>query len=824
VATESLSFDITAHDLASRNFREVGRAALDASAKIDVAAASVKLWDATTVKSGKAAATSETAMRTHAKAAALLADAEAVLSGRATVTTKLMADQGRELDDGTTRMSKFGRATSGASSLLGGFGSSAGGAGGAMAGLAAAGVALAPVLVTLGAGFGGLGLAAYGLSKNQALMSKTLAPLKAEYAGFQRELQPVLLQDFGAAAQLAGHVLHDLEPVSKATGAALGGLLNRVDAEFASGKWQAFFSWMGTQAGPDIKLVGNLVVDLTKDLPSLLESLQPVARGFLVLADDVLKAAGAYTEFIRTEEHKGQQQGSFGKQISDFLKYGYGTSYKNQVLAAAAAQAELDKRLRDAHTATADLISPLGTVNSGFISGKTAAQNQANAVSNLVGALNALNSGLLTTEADQVAWKQAQQAATAAIKGNTGSLDSNRASALAARSAIISSTQAALSFANQQATTGHDVSGASQTIRDQINWLKQHAGKSKIARDEIAALELQLSKLKPNYGANVNVHGSGSGSIVLSASGVAAKIQSILAFKAAGGMVTGGTPGKDSVLGALMPGEVIVPTPMVRAGAVDHLRGKLPGFAAGGLVGTGAEFTAAPPWAAGVAGRWGEAALGPAISAVVGAVKQALAAAGRAAAAAVGGSGGPSSGSVGALERYALSLFPSHGWGPGQIGSLIALWMGESGWNARARNPSSGAFGIPQALPASKMGALAASGNAAAQIRWGENYIAQVYGNPMRAYSMWLSRSPHWYDQGGWLPTGVSLAVNTTGRPEQVIPSGGRGGGGNTYVLENRGVIGSQMELQNWLVRSLDTLGRQGRLPQPDRGWTGRRR
>src|SRR5260221_5270002 len=54
---------------------------------------------------------------------------------------------------------------------------------------------------------------------------------------------------------------------------------------------------------------------------------------------------------------------------------------------------------------------------------------------------------------------------------------------------------------------------------------------------------------------------------------------------AAGGMIRGGIPGRDSVLGMLMPGEVIVPASMVRAGAVDHLRGSLPGFAAGGTVG-----------------------------------------------------------------------------------------------------------------------------------------------------------------------------------------------------------------------------------------------
>jgi cell wall-associated NlpC family hydrolase len=86
----------------------------------------------------------------------------------------------------------------------------------------------------------------------------------------------------------------------------------------------------------------------------------------------------------------------------------------------------------------------------------------------------------------------------------------------------------------------------------------------------------------------VNFVGSGSGSIAFRESipGVTTGPSSagLLGFHAAGGMIRGGTPGKDSVLGMLMPGEVVVPAHMVQGGAVDHLRGQLPGFAAGGAV------------------------------------------------------------------------------------------------------------------------------------------------------------------------------------------------------------------------------------------------
>jgi hypothetical protein len=91
-------------------------------------------------------------------------------------------------------------------------------------------------------------------------------------------------------------------------------------------------------------------------------------------------------------------------------------------------------------------------------------------------------------------------------------------------------------------------------------------------------------------------------------------------------------------------------------------------------------------------------------------------------------------------------------WGAGQWPALKALWTGESGWNEAARNSSSGAYGIPQSLPASKMGAAALGRGARAakaQIAWGLRYIKGRYGSPSAAYRAWLSRSPHWYARGG---------------------------------------------------------------------------
>jgi len=136
-----------------------------------------------------------------------------------------------------------------------------------------------------------------------------------------------------------------------------------------------------------------------------------------------------------------------------------------------------------------------------------------------------------------------------------------------------------------------------------------------------------------------------------------------------------------------------------------------------------------------------------------------------------GGDFGAGSANAKANQAIAQRLLPSYGWSAGQMNPLIALWNGESGWNERARNPSSGAYGIPQSLPANKMASAGADWmtNPATQIRWGMGYIKSVYSTPANAYLKWLARSPHWYDKGGIMSPGLTLARNGTGKDELVL-------------------------------------------------------
>jgi hypothetical protein len=99
----------------------------------------------------------------------------------------------------------------------------------------------------------------------------------------------------------------------------------------------------------------------------------------------------------------------------------------------------------------------------------------------------------------------------------------------------------------------------------------------------------------------------------------------------------------------------------------------------------------------------------------------------------------------GSPQHVAEQMLARFGWSSGQFSCLEPLWEHESGWNVTAENPSSGAYGIPQALSGSLM---ASSGpdwqtNAATQIRWGLTYIHGRYGSPCGAWAH--EEADNWY-------------------------------------------------------------------------------
>lgn len=144
------------------------------------------------------------------------------------------------------------------------------------------------------------------------------------------------------------------------------------------------------------------------------------------------------------------------------------------------------------------------------------------------------------------------------------------------------------------------------------------------------------------------------------------------------------------------------------------------------------------------------------------------------------GGGGASGPAVSLGQKMAAAL----GWTGAQWEALKALWTRESGWRWNATNPTSGAYGIPQSLPASKMASAGADWrtNPATQIRWGLGYIASTYGNPLRAWAH--ETAYNWY-AGGLQPrvfrTPTLIGVGEGTRPERVSvePLGANYGGGD---------------------------------------------
>lgn len=103
------------------------------------------------------------------------------------------------------------------------------------------------------------------------------------------------------------------------------------------------------------------------------------------------------------------------------------------------------------------------------------------------------------------------------------------------------------------------------------------------------------------------------------------------------------------------------------------------------------------------------------------------------------------SGSALEYQQYAATVCRSYGWSETDIDCLISLWNKESGWNPYAYNASSGAYGIPQALPGSKMASAGSDyqTNYQTQINWGLSYISSRYGSPQNAWNH--SQNKGWY-------------------------------------------------------------------------------
>lgn len=293
-----------------------------------------------------------------------------------------------------------------------------------------------------------------------------------------------------------------------------------------------------------------------------------------------------------------------------------------------------------------------------------------------------------------------------------------------------------------------------------------------ITKQQADAVWYSLSRVSGGSPYSAVLHESGTGLFTITGSLIQQSQGPGGSGNAAGGLASGAYitagsgPTADDVLAFVSKGELVVPAHIVASGAVDHLRGMIPGFAGGAYMSPG-NVTGLANLAGATTTDWNDFATdmtNAMKSAMTDTMKQAQAAAAKAAAAAISTAGVSNSSAVAALQSAAAK----RGWTGAEWVALNNVEMREAGYNLYATNPSSGAYGMAQFINGPTEyyqyggNPNTAAGQAVAMV----NYIAQRYGDPIAAWNHELAFG--WYDNGGFLRPGWTLAYNGTGQDEPV--------------------------------------------------------
>jgi hypothetical protein len=344
-------------------------------------------------------------------------------------------------------------------------------------------------------------------------------------------------------------------------------------------------------------------------------------------------------------------------------------------------------------------------------------------------------------------------------------------------------TKAVDNFTNSILATG-DASKRTKSARDVLIADLEHAGvQGDTARRLVAGLQKQIDALRGKT-VNVGLTATGTGQVKISGTGIATHFLNVATGQISGGgghtLAKGGQVpgwgGGDVWPALLEPGEAVIDKHKTRKYASILRMMGVPGFAGGGLVNQGAPSTLGTYET--IEGRSAAEAFSAAtMRDALKAYKQVLTP--------VGGPGGATGatggGSASANAALARAIYPQYTSDPTIWNAWNYVAMRESGWNQFATNPSSGAYGIPQALPYNKMPRAAwpnwagGSSDPRSQIIWMWDYMAATYGGPVGAAAH--EASMNWYDNGGWLNPGWTMAYNGTGQSERVVspndPTGG---------------------------------------------------
>lgn len=398
---------------------------------------------------------------------------------------------------------------------------------------------------------------------------------------------------------------------------------------------------------------------------------------------------------------------------------------------------------------------------------------------------------LAASNAD-IAWHQSVDGASAAVAANGRTLDLNTQQGRANQQALNDLSQAALADVDAKRKQEGETIAVTDLGRKHQDQLFRTAIQMGMSRDEAGRYVAQLGLVPPSQETRFFTPGlvdaiNGVSELSRLLNSVTTANQSREALRgavtgakdrlaqiqgrAAGGPITGpGSGTSDDVLMWGSNGEWVIKHSTVQDQGHGRMallnsgqgeivpKGMLPGYASGGLISlnrTGAQprrdvvldFTGAAEAARQWKNEWF-----PPIP--------------------VGGGGGSAvpPGPILAVLQQTAAQF---GWGGGALfADLLQLVQHESGFNPNAQNPTSTAYGLFQFLNSTWGGTgIGRTSNPSLQALAGMRYIASAYGNPSNAWHKWLSRSPHWYHDGGRIPGTGDVSVAAQGG-ERVLSRG----------------------------------------------------
>src|SRR6266536_1475094 len=445
-------------------------------------------------------------------------------------------------------------------------------------------------------GTGGLAAGWVTLDNRQRAAAQGVLALKSHYEQLAKSMEPRVFQVFNTALQTADQLLGPLGKLAASSGGAIEHFL--VQFENDSGLRQ-FIGYAGTVAPQAIRLLGTDVTTLVHTVLTLAQAaggaglfeLRLLTSGLQALDKVVSALPGPLAGLVLSVGGLAIAANKIGA-LGGFLKLTGLAGVAGAAKAAAAGMGELSLAEKGAAASGAalDAVSPLGW-----------AVLAAGALTGLVFWLNSMGTATgrtIKTLEDQnkaVGFNTEGyfRAATAIGKyagENTGAAETlvnlHTGKQGAARAAFDTSIGQVGATASQVFAATGKTSDYNRIIDANIPRLEKMAGKNKALRKLIQDLINTEKGLKSeNVRLTVMAHGKWNLSGQSLPGGFPGGVGA-----ARGMFITAGTtPTADDVLARVSKGELVVPTQIVSSGAVDHLRGKIPGFAAGGVAGSYAD-------------------------------------------------------------------------------------------------------------------------------------------------------------------------------------------------------------------------------------------